>query len=58
MSLTFEFILEDARWQAQELAAIGAKLGDVIPQHLPLPAQCTAVVMANICRFRRNAPRL
>ena len=46
MSLTFEFILEDARWQAQELAAIGAKLGDVIPQHLPLPAQCSAVVMA------------
>ena len=46
MSLSFEFILEDARWQAQELATIGAKLGDVIPQHLPLPAQCSAVVMA------------
>ena len=46
MSLTFEFILEDARWQAQELAAIGAKLGDVIPQYLPLPVQCSAVVMA------------
>lgn len=46
MSLTFEFILEDARWQAQELVVIGAKLGDVIPQYLPLPAQCSAVVMA------------
>ena len=46
MSLSFEFILEDSRWQAQELAAIGAKLGEVIPRFLPLPAQSSAVVMA------------
>ena len=46
MSLSFEFVVEDARWQAQELAAIGMKLGDVIPQYLALPAQRSAVVMA------------
>ena len=38
MSLSFEFILEDARWQAQELATIGTKLGAVIPQYLALPS--------------------
>ena len=46
MSLSFEFILEDARWQVQELATIGTKLGAVIPQYLALPAQSSAVVMA------------
>ena len=46
MSLNFEFVLGDTRWQVQDLAAIGTKLGAVIPQYLSLPAQCSAVVMA------------
>ena len=32
MSLSFEFVLEDTRWQALDLAAIGIRLGAVIPQ--------------------------
>jgi len=46
MSLSFEFVLEDTRWQVQDLGAIGTKLGAVIPQYLSLPTQCSAVVMA------------
>ena len=46
MSLSFEFVLEDTRWQTQDLAAIGIRLGAVIPQYLSLPAQSSAVVMA------------
>ena len=46
MSLSFEFVLEDTRWQTQDLAAIGIRLGAVIPQYLSLPTQSSAVVMA------------
>ena len=46
MSLNFEFVIEDVRWDAQNLAEIGARVGTSLSAHLTLPEDSSAVVMA------------
>ena len=46
MSLSFEFVIEDTRWDAQNLAEIGARVGTSLSEHLTFPEDASAVVMA------------
>lgn len=46
MSLSFEFVIEDTRWNAQNLAEIGARVGTSLSAHLIFPEDASAVVMA------------
>ena len=46
MSLNFEFVVKDARWDAEQLSNIGAMLAVVLSDHLILPDMASAVVMA------------
>ena len=46
MSLSFEFVIEDTRWDAQNLAEIGARVGTSLSEHLIFPEDASAVVMA------------
>ena len=46
MSLSFEFVIEDNRWDAQNLAEIGARVGTSLSAHLIFPEDASAVVMA------------
>ena len=46
MSLSFEFVIEDTRWNAQNLAEIGARVGTSLSEHLIFPEDASAVVMA------------
>lgn len=46
MSLNFEFVVKDARWNAEQLSNIGAMLAVVVSDHLILPDMASAVVMA------------
>ena len=46
MSLSFEFVIEDTRWDAQNLAEIGARVGTSLWEHLIFPEDASAVVMA------------
>ena len=45
MSLNFEFVVKDARWDAEQLSNIGAMLAVVLSDHLILPNMASAVVM-------------
>ena len=46
MNLSFEFVIEDTRWDAQNLAEIGARVGTSLSEHLTFPEDASAVVMA------------
>ncbi len=46
MNLSFEFVIEDTRWNAQNLAEIGARVGTSLSEHLIFPEDASAVVMA------------
>ena len=46
MSLNFEFVVKDARWDAEQLSNVGAILAVVLSDHLILPDMASAVVMA------------
>ena len=46
MSLNFEFIVKDPRWDAEELSEIGARVAVVLSDHLTFPDMASAVVMA------------
>jgi hypothetical protein len=46
MSLNFEFVVKDARWDAAQLSNIGEMLAVVLSDYLILPDMASAVVMA------------
>ena len=46
MSLNFEFIVKDPRWDAEELSEVGARVSVVLSDHLAFPDMASAVVMA------------
>ena len=46
MSLSFEFVIEDTRWDAQNLAEIGARVGTSLSEHLIFPEDASTVVLA------------
>jgi probable rRNA maturation factor len=46
MNLSFEFVIEDTRWDAQNLAEIGARVGTSLSEHLIFLENASAVVMA------------
>ena len=51
MSLNFEFVIKDARWDTEQLSNIGAMLAVVLAGHLILPDMASAVVM--VCNDTR-----
>ena len=46
MSLNFEFVVKDGRWDAEQLSNMGAMLAVVLSEHLILPDMASVVVMA------------
>lgn len=46
MSLNFEFIVKDPRWDAEELSEIGARVAVVLSDYLTFPDMASAIVMA------------
>ena len=46
MSLSFEFVIEDTRWDGQNLAEIGTRVGTSLSEHLIFPEDASAVVLA------------
>ena len=45
MSLSFEFVVKDARWDTEQLSNIGAMLAVELSDHLIFPDMASAVVM-------------
>ena len=46
MSLNFEFVVKDGRWDAEQLSNMGAMLAVVLSEHLIFPDMASVVVMA------------
>ena len=46
MSLNYDFVVKDWRWDAEELSEIGARVAVALSDHLAFPDMASAVVMA------------
>ena len=46
MSLEFEFVVKDSRWDIDQLSEVGARSAFVLSDHLIFPDMASAVVMA------------
>ena len=46
MSLNYDFVVKDWRWDAEELSEIGARVAVALSDHLAFPDMASAIVMA------------